>query len=139
MPWKWPTKGRFVKGQRPKHWRPVDSERRTDKGIFVKICEPNKWRRKHMVVWEAANGPLPKGSWLVFLDGDRFNCALDNLRLRQRVQTRWRRKKPVSEEFLSHQKSLNEIYGVYSGLRSALAARLAASLGFGLQGRQEGV
>jgi len=86
MPWEWPKGGRFVKGQRPKHWRPVGSERKTDKGIMLKIKEPDKWRLKHLVVWEEANGLLPKGFRLAFLDGDKFNCSLDNLVIEQCFQ-----------------------------------------------------
>ena len=84
MPWKFPKGRQFVKGQRPWHWRPVGSEYKTDNEIIVKISEQGKWRAKHLVVWEAANGPLPKGARLVFRDGDRFNCALENLRLEHR-------------------------------------------------------
>jgi hypothetical protein len=86
MSWKRPKGRPFVKGQRPKHWRPVGSERKTDRGIEVKINEPDKWRLKHLAVWEAANGPLPKGFRLAFRDGDRCNCSLDNLVLEQSFQ-----------------------------------------------------
>ena len=30
-------------------------------------------------VWSDANGPIPSGSRLVYLDGDFENCALENL------------------------------------------------------------
>ena len=34
---------------------------------------------KHRWVWEQAHGPIPAGHVLVFLDGDKTNCNLDNL------------------------------------------------------------
>lgn len=33
----------------------------------------------HKVVWEAAHGPLPVRNQLHFIDGDKQNCALENL------------------------------------------------------------
>ncbi len=35
----------------------------------------------HVLVWEAAHGPVPKGHAVVFRDGDRANIRLDNLDL----------------------------------------------------------
>jgi hypothetical protein len=32
-------------------------------------------------VWEAAHGPIPPGHIVIFLDGDKTNCDLSNLRL----------------------------------------------------------
>ena len=37
------------------------------------------WRFLHHLVWEAAHGPLPAGHIVMFKDGDRQNCRLDNL------------------------------------------------------------
>ncbi|KAB1440353.1 HNH endonuclease signature motif containing protein [Pseudodesulfovibrio senegalensis] len=37
------------------------------------------YRYKHLVVWEEANGPVPDGMYIRFLDGDKTNCSLDNL------------------------------------------------------------
>lgn len=39
------------------------------------------WIQKHVLLWEQANGPIPKGHCLIFLDGNRSNIALDNLEL----------------------------------------------------------
>jgi hypothetical protein len=50
--------------------------------VRVKVSEhPSVWRRKHCVVWEAANGPVPEGHRIEFLDGNPLNCELDNLQL----------------------------------------------------------
>ncbi len=74
---------RFHKGNRPKNWRPVGSERVNIYGyIEVKVEEGRYgWAQKHRVVWEEANGPIPAGYNVMFRDGNRQNCALDNLYL----------------------------------------------------------
>lgn len=71
---------RFKKGQPPHNWRPVGSERCDTEGYWlVKVAEPNKWRPKHHLIWEAINGPVPKGYCVVFLDGDKNNFNPENL------------------------------------------------------------
>lgn len=72
----------FKKGNTPHNHRPVGSERiNVDGYIEVKVAEPKKWKQKHVLVWEDANGSVPKGYAVIFLDGDRQNVAIDNLRL----------------------------------------------------------
>lgn len=39
------------------------------------------WRTAGIVIWEQANGPIPKGYKLIYLDGDSSNYQLDNLYL----------------------------------------------------------
>lgn len=41
------------------------------------------------VIWEAAHGPIPKGSMIIFTDGNPVNCALENLECKARSE--WRR------------------------------------------------
>jgi len=40
-----------------------------------------RWRAVHVLVWEAANGPLPKGCAVAFKNGDKRDIRLDNLEL----------------------------------------------------------
>lgn len=77
-----PNKTSFKKGQVPKNVRPVGSER-TDKDGYtlVKISEPNKWALKHRVEWENVNGKIPPKHALIFLDGNKQNIDLGNLKL----------------------------------------------------------
>lgn len=77
------SKTSFAKGHRPHNWCPVGTERLTsiDKYIKVKVEEPNKWRFKHLLVWEQNNGPIPKGMLVVFKDDDRSNVQIDNLEM----------------------------------------------------------
>ena len=79
-------KGWFKKGQKPHNTTPVGTEKiRPSNGyVWVKIAEPKTWRMKHLIVWEKAHGPVPKGMMIYFKDGDRTNCDLDNLMLVER-------------------------------------------------------
>lgn len=43
-----------------------------------------RWRAVHLIVWEDANGPLPKGYAVCFRDGNKRNIVLDNLELVKR-------------------------------------------------------
>lgn len=77
----------FQKGHEPNNHLPVGSEvMRTDGYLQVKIAEPNVWKLKHILIWEEANGPVPKGSVLLFLDGNHRNTALENLTLISRAE-----------------------------------------------------
>ena len=75
---------RFRPGHRPWNCRPVGSERRIKHAsgwyaVEVKVAEPDVWRYKHVLVWEAAHGPVPPGHAIIFADQNRENYALDNL------------------------------------------------------------
>lgn len=77
----------FKRGQTPVNYRPVGSERIDEEGyVYVKVKDPKTWKLKHRVVWEAANGPIPKGCTVIFLDGDGTNCKLSNLKLIKRSE-----------------------------------------------------
>jgi hypothetical protein len=77
----------FKKGNIPKNVLPVGAEVIDSKDgyVYVKIAEPAVWRQKHRLVWEAANGPLPAGCIILFLDGDNGNFALANLHCMSRL------------------------------------------------------
>lgn len=78
---------RFVKGQKGWNYMPVGSERVNGDGyVDVKIADPGKWRQKHHLIWEAANGPIPKGHCLIFADSNPLNVTLDNLILITRAE-----------------------------------------------------
>jgi hypothetical protein len=80
------NKTSFKKGQKAHNYKPVGTERIDRDGyVLVKISDDGpwhkRWRHKHKVIWEKANGPLPKGHKLIFLDGDKQNITTDNLQL----------------------------------------------------------
>lgn len=74
--------GTFKKGKQPVNHKPVGSERlNVDGYIEVKTEEPSIWKLKHRVIWEESNGPIPIGHKIVFHDGDKLNCCIENLRI----------------------------------------------------------
>lgn len=82
--WK-PTE--FKKGHIPQNYMPVGNERvNGDDYIDIKIADPNKWKGKHILIWEKHNGPVPKDHVVIFGDGNKRNFNLDNLILVSRQQ-----------------------------------------------------
>lgn len=78
-------KGWFKKGHRPHNSVGVDTEVINDDGyIKVKIAEPDKWELKHRLVWQKKYGKIPEGSCLIFLNGNRKDCRIENLMLIKR-------------------------------------------------------
>ena len=72
----------FKAGHCPRNYMPVGSERINTYGYTdVKIADPRTWKAKHVLLWETAYGPVPKGHKLIFGDGDKRNITLDNLLL----------------------------------------------------------
>lgn len=84
--WNYGKKGRgrpFKKGEKPWNAKPVGAERVTEAGfVQIKVAQPDCWKFKHLVAWEKAHGPLPEDREIDFIDGDRQNVSLENLRLR---------------------------------------------------------
>lgn len=77
----------FGKGHRPWNYRPVGTERvNADGYVDVKVADPNKWRMKHVLIWEAVHGPVPKGHTIIFADGNKCHVELGNLILVTRGQ-----------------------------------------------------
>jgi hypothetical protein len=81
----------FKAGQRPYNFKPVGTERVDKEGYhLIKVTDDGpwhkRWRLKHTVIWEKANGLVPKGHCLIFLDGNHQNVTLDNLQLITRKQ-----------------------------------------------------
>lgn len=81
------NKTSFKKGITPPNYRQVGSERITIDGYTeVKVKDPNKWRLKQQIIWEAHNGEIPKGSTVIFADGNKLNFDIQNLLLVTRKQ-----------------------------------------------------
>ena len=90
IPWNKGMKGvnsggkqtQFKKGQKGWNYKPVGTERtNTDGYVEIKIADPGKWKSKHIILWEAANGPVPKGYVVIFADRNQQNVTLENLLL----------------------------------------------------------
>jgi hypothetical protein len=105
---------RFYPGQPAFNKLPVGSETvriETNSGLpraWVKVAEPNGWKKRAVVVWERDNGPLPRGSVVHHKDRDSLNDAPGNL-------VALTRKEHVAE----HQLEIAE--GALAAARKALA------------------
>lgn len=77
---------RFKKGNKPLNTLPLGSEvLRSDGYIYRKIAETKParkgWKQVHYIIWEEANGPLKEGEILTFINQDRTDIRLENLKL----------------------------------------------------------
>lgn len=77
----------FKKGHLPANTCPIGTEKTLADGyLWVKVDNKPKvpkrmnWRPKHVKIWQDAHGPVPDDHIVIFLDGDRSNFALDNLK-----------------------------------------------------------
>ena len=72
--------------------RPAGSERWQKGFLYRKVSDDpyltyhERWRPAHYLLWEAAHGPVPAGSVLLFKDQDPTHIALDNLLVRTRAE-----------------------------------------------------
>ena len=71
---------RFKKGNKPKNYRPVGSERITKDGyIEVKVADPNKWETKNKIIYKRYFGDIPEGHKIIYADGNKLNNDINNL------------------------------------------------------------
>ena len=81
------NKTSFKKGNIPPNKRPIGSERITRDGyIEIKVADPGVWKLKHRVVYEQHYGEIPKGYNVIFLDGNKQNIDINNLKLVSRAE-----------------------------------------------------
>lgn len=75
----------FQAGRPARNWLPVGSVRvriETHTGLpraWVKVGEPNVWKKRAVVVWEAEHGALPRGYVVHHKDRNSLNDAPANL------------------------------------------------------------
>lgn len=79
--------GRFSYGGKPRSL-PIGTIRTTSTATYIKVantlsyfsgyCLPD-WVPIQRKIWEDANGPVPEGCMICFLDGDNTNLNIDNL------------------------------------------------------------
>lgn len=83
---------RFPRGNRPHTWQPIGTEVIRDGLLYRKITDdgPAKSHFKgvHVLVWESAHGPVPRGHAVVFRDRlpKHLNITLDRLELVTRAE-----------------------------------------------------
>ncbi len=77
-------KTRFKKGHKPHNTlhngaiRPRTDKRTGITYMYIRLDEGN-WKEYHRYIWEQSYGPIPKGSNIVFKDGNSKNCDISNL------------------------------------------------------------
>jgi hypothetical protein len=78
---------RFKTGHLPHNARPAGFERIDKDGyVLIKVPGRRKLVFKHRYVWEQQNGAIPEGFNIQFKDGDRRNCAIENLYMISRAE-----------------------------------------------------
>lgn len=86
----------FKKGNTPHNTRPLFSERmcKKDGFILIKIRETYpQFVPKHRWLWEKANGPIPEGCSIAFINQDRTDIRIENLMLVSNAELGSRNKK----------------------------------------------
>jgi len=95
---------RFKKGQKPLTWVPIGTEVFTKDGYIKRKVRDDappgrsrfNWEHLHTLVWAEHNAPVPKGHAVCFHDGNKQNCAIENLFLLKRSEllylNRWQPK-----------------------------------------------
>ena len=75
----------FKRGNKPHNTKPngtinvrADTQGRLYQYIKIKDCQ---WELLQRHVWTQANGEIPPGSVVIFLDGNYLNCELNNLQV----------------------------------------------------------
>ena len=73
----------FKAGHTPANKMPIGTVMRKDDGyLWRKTGEGARdWKQEHVIRYEEAHGPVPKGDVVTFLDGNRENLKLTNLKL----------------------------------------------------------
>lgn len=72
-------------------YRPIGAERITKDGYLQRKMNDDmplqrRWKMVHNLIWEEANGPIPKSHIVVFLNGNKQDLRLDNLELISRKE-----------------------------------------------------
>lgn len=98
-------KGHFRKGHTPANKLPIGTIlAKSDGYVWQKIGEGSRdWKQLHILRWEEAHGPVPDGCCIIFRDGDRQNCDLDNLAIVTRGENAVMNKnglRPESPEYM---------------------------------------
>ncbi len=85
----------FKKGERHgvavRLYQPIGTERISKDGYLERKVNDDmplqrRWRAVHLLMWEAANGQLPAGHAVAFINGDKTDIRLGNLELITRVE-----------------------------------------------------
>lgn len=70
----------FRKGNLPHNTKYDGALSIRDGYYYIRLAKA-EWKELHRHLWEKENGEIPEGFNVVFKDGNRKNCVLDNLEL----------------------------------------------------------
>lgn len=78
----------FKPGSRSPNYKPVGTIRVVEDGYLeIKMAEGmRQWKSLHRVVWERCNGKIPNGLIVSFIDGNKQNVEITNLRLMTKAE-----------------------------------------------------
>lgn len=81
-------KGHFRKGNKPVNTMPIGTVVKKTDGYYWEKIGPGKleWKQLHILLWERAGRQIPEGHLLIFKDGNKENCTLENLMLISRAE-----------------------------------------------------
>lgn len=77
--------GQFKKGSIPHNHQEIGTLQKRKDGYFRKMPD-GTWEREQIRIWKEAHGAIPDNGCIRFLDGDRYNCSLENLVLVDRLE-----------------------------------------------------
>ena len=85
------AEAQFKKGHKPHNYKPVGTIIYDKDGYkVIKVSDEgrhrDKWCFLHRYNWEKEYGEIPQGHIVMFLDGNKENCGLDNLALISRKE-----------------------------------------------------
>jgi hypothetical protein len=90
---------------------------------MVKIANPDVWKVKKTIIWEAANGPIPKGYVVIFADRNKSNFDLDNLLLVSRKELMIMNRKSLIFPDQDLTKTGKAIAGLHMAINSKIKKR----------------
>lgn len=74
-------KGMYKKGHTPHNYIEIGSERLTKDGYVELKIDRYKWVLKHRYIYEKKYGEIPKGYCVIFLDHNKYNFDISNLKM----------------------------------------------------------
>lgn len=80
---------RFKPGNVPPNRKPVGTMRKNTDGYWEIKIEPGKYKYRllHRVIWQSHHKMVPpKGTAIIFVDGNKDNLSIDNLKLVTRAE-----------------------------------------------------
>lgn len=96
------------------NYQPIGAERITKDGYIERkvsddssLVPARRWQFVHRIVWEQANGPVPDGYCLRFVNGDKTDTRLENIECISRADNARRTVASIPPEI----KKLNQLRG----------------------------